>query len=286
MPTLDEELLAQQYGFAWSVLNSNAELKALFNKAVEIGYEPDKFIAELRSTDWYQNNSETWRSAQILKSADPATYNSQVQQVRTRMNMMASEMGANVWQVLDKMAESAFQLGWDDNQIRQALSQYINITGDAVYGQANQWMEELRARALDQGIRLGDETMQNWVRRIAGGYETLDGYLSEVNEMAVSAYPHLAERLRAGQTVADIASPYRQTMAALFERVPDEVSLWDPTIRSAMSQIGQDGKPNLQSLHDFEVGLRKDTRWLKTANARDAAMGTTRKILSDWGLVK
>lgn len=286
MPTLDEELLAQQYGFASAVLNSNSELKKIFQDAVAGPWEADRFTAAVRATQWFQKNSETWRNAQIMKASDPATYSTQVAQVRTRLSMMAAELGANVSQVLDKMAEQAYQFGWDDNQIRQSLSKYVSFTNGQVYGQAGQWVQEMRARALDQGVRLDDRTLQNYAQRIAGGSETLDGFLRRIDETAVSAYPHLSERIRAGETVADIAAPYRQTMSALLEMNPDAVDLWEPTVRSALSSKDKDGKPVLQTLYDFEVNVRKDPRWAKTNNARDSAMATTRKVLSDWGVLR
>ena len=286
MPTLDQETLAQQYGFALSVLKSDPDLDRVFNQAVAETWTADRFVAAVRATSWFQRNSETWRNAQILKASDPASYASNLDQIRTRLSMIAAELGANVSGVLDRISEQAYTFGWDDNQIRRNLSTYVKFTDGNAYGQAGQWVQEMRARALDQGVRLDDKTLQNYAQRIAGGYNTLDDYLGKIDQTAASAYPHLAERIRAGETLADISSPYRQTMASLLEVAPDSVDLFDPTVRSALAARNKDGQPQLQTLYEFEVGLRKDPRWAKTNNARDAAMSTTRRVLQDWGVAR
>lgn len=283
-PTIDDATLAQQYGFALAVLQSDPDLNGVFRQAVAESWTADRFIAAVRNTAWFQKNNETWRNAQMLKSSDPATYASNLSQVRTRLELMASEMGADIWAVRDRIAENAYQFGWDDNQIRQTLAGYIKFTDGNTYGRTGQAIQELRARALDQGIKIDDSTLLNYAQRIASGQETLDTYLIKMDQMAASAYPHLAERLRAGETVADISAPYRQTMASLLEMAPDAVDVFDPTVRSALAARNKDGQPQLQTLYEFEVGLRKDPRWAKTNNARDAAMSTTRKVLQDWGL--
>src|SRR5213594_195726 len=73
-PRLTPEELAASYGWAYGFLNSSPELKKLFGEAVKGGWEPGKFQAELRDTNWWKKNSETQRQAQVIKSTDPATW--------------------------------------------------------------------------------------------------------------------------------------------------------------------------------------------------------------------
>jgi hypothetical protein len=285
-PAIDTTVLAAQYGFAMSVLNSDPELKKLFQRAVAQTYTQERFTAELRSTKWYQNHSETWRNAQMLKAADPTTYKTNVSQVKTRLTMLAASLGAVITDAqLTQMAETAYQFGWDDNQIQQNLATYVKFTDGRMIGQAGQWEQELREHAQRQGVNVSDEWLQWRVTNIASGKQTLEDAKSGLDQYAISAFPHLAERLRAGETVQEIADPYRQTMAQLLELNPESITMKDPTLRGALAAKDDKGQPVLRTIYDFENDLRKDKRWLKTKNAQDAGMNTVRKVLNDMGVL-
>lgn len=284
MPALDENELAQSYGFAMAVLNADPEIKGLFNRAVAETWTPERFQAQLRATGWYQRNGEQARNAMLLKASDPATYAQKIDQIRTRISMTASELGA-VGVDLNGFAEQAYTLGWDENQIRRSLSTYIQYTDGRLIGQAGQWEQELRGWAADNGLTLSDAWFQGKVKAAADGTSTVEDGKRELSKMAASAFPHLADRLANGSTLAEIADPYRQTMASLFELNPEQIDLKDPTIREALASKGKDGAPAMSTLFDFENKLRSDTRWLKTKNAQDAATSVTSRVLKDLGVM-
>ncbi len=285
-PSLNDQELAAKYGFAMAVLTSDPELHSLFQRAVSQTYTQERFTAELRATKWYQGHSQTWRNATILKASDPQTYAANVNQVRTRLSMVASQMGAVVTDAqLNSMADTSYQLGWDDNQIQSNLSTYVQYTDGRMLGQAGQWDTQLRDYAQKMGVSMANDTIANYVKAAASGTATIDDQLGKIREIAVSAFPHLAERIRAGETVQDIASPYQQAMASTLELNPQSLTLQDPTIQQALSSKDQQGRPVLATLYDFNTTLRKDSRWLKTQNAQDSATGTVHKILNDFGLV-
>lgn len=286
MPELSQAELASRYGLAMAVINSHPDLKRIFSKAVAQTWTPERFVAELRNTGWYKKHGESWRNAVIQKNSDPATYKANVDQVRTRVSMMASELGAVATaSTLAKMAENAYMFGWDDNQLRQNLASYVKYTDGRMIGQAGQWEQELRARASEQGVRLSDDWVRNQVKLSVGGQKTFEDALRRVDEMAASAFPHLADRLRSGETLSDIADPYKQTMAQLLELNPESINLRDPMLRGALAKKDAKGQTVMTTLYDFEQEVRNDKRWLKTNNAQDAAMATTNRVLKDMGLI-
>lgn len=286
MPELNAEELAGRYGFAMAVLNSDPELKALFNRAVAQTYTPDRFQAELRASKWYQRNSEQVRTARTQASADPATYKANVAQTRTRLQMMAGEMGARMSDAqLNSVAEHAYVFGWDDNRVRQHITGYIKYTDGRLLGQAGQWESQLRAYASDMGVKLSNSTILGYVTRASNGTATIDDALGAIRKSAASAFPHLSDRLAAGETLADIADPYRQSMATLLEMDPDSIGLQDPSLRKALAFKDDKGRVGTQTLYDFENTVRGDKRWLKTKNAQDQAMSVTNRVLQDMGLI-
>lgn len=290
-PTIDQNQLAAQYGFAMAVLNGNPELKSIFEQAVAGTWTPDRFQAAVRATGWYQKTEENQRNAQILQASDPATYAANVEKVRVKVAMMAAEMGANTATLrlgqgdLGGTANHFYTFGYDDNQIRQFLSKYVQYTDGRLLGQAGQWETQLRQYAQEMGVSLSNDTILRYVKAAESGTQTINDQMNKIRSVAASAFPHLAERLAAGETLSDIASPYQQAMASTLELNSQGISLTDPLIQKALSSPDQTGKPVMQTLYDFQTGLRKDPRWLKTQNAQDSAMETTRKVLTDFGLV-
>lgn len=282
---IDEQVLAQNYGFAYSVLQSDPELAGLFKQAVAETWTGDRFAAAVRGTKWFQQHSDSWRNAQLLRSTDPKTYSQNVGQVKAYMLQLGAEMGLNLAHVIDVYAETAYQYSWDSNQIRANLARFVKTTDGQLWGQIGQAATEIRQRAFDQGISLDEGTVRRYAQNVAGGQAVLDDYMSKIDNMAASAFPHLAERIKAGETISEISSPYRQTMAALLEMNPDGVGVSDPMIKQALASKDKDGKPVLKTLWEFENDVRKDSRWNKTQNAQDAAMETTNRVLRDWGLI-
>lgn len=286
MPELDQATLAQDYGFSYAVLNSDPELMALFKRAVAETWTPDKFAAETRSTKWYQNNSEAWRNAQIMKTSDPASYQAALGQVQTRLQIMGSEVGAALTtDILNKLSQEVYDLGYDDNQIRQVLSRYVRYVDGRLWGQAGQYEQQLRQRAADQGVLMSDASIQEWVGRALGGEVQFEDALRKVDAWAASAFPHLADRISQGETLKGISEPYRQTMATLLEQNPDAITMQDPMVKQALASRGKDGQPALQTLWEFENTVRQDGRWKQTKNAQNAAMNTTRRVLADFGVI-
>lgn len=285
-PALSEAELASRYGFAMAVLNSNPELAGLFRRAVAETWTPERFQTEVRATQWYQTTSEPARNYEILKGADPKTFQNKLNLIRTRMMMMASELGAIVPEgEIENLSNWFFRYSYDDNQMRQTLSKYVQFTDGRMLGQAGQWEQELRDYSAAMGVRLSDQAIQAQVQNAVGGKQTFSDAKTWVQKLASSAMPHLAERFAAGDTLETIADPYRQSMSQLLEVNPAQVDVFDPTIRNALASKDKDGKPVLQTLYDFENTIRKDPRWMKTKNAQDAAMTVTKRVLSDFGLV-
>ena len=284
-PQIDENVLASQYGFALAVLNSDVELSSKFHQAVAETWGVDRFTAEIRSTRWFAAHSEAWRNATILKATDPASYNAGISKVGAKLAMMASEMGAQLGGSYNNLVESAYHFGWDDNEMRQNLAAYVHYTDGRMLGQAGQWEADWRKLAADDGLSLSAKWYEDQAKTTAHGYKTAADVRSDITNMAVSAFPHLADRLRTGDTLATIADPYKQTMASLLELNPDAITMGDPTIRTALASKDAKGQPALQTLFDFENTVRKDARWNGTKNAQDAAMSNTKRVLNDLGVL-
>jgi len=285
-PALDEQDLAAQYGWSMAVLNSDPDLKNLFSKAVAGTWDANKFAAELRNTNWYKNNGEAARQAAILRNADPATWRERVAQQFASITTLGAEMGAVLNDgIVNRIAESALMFGWNQDNIRNALGEYVTSAGGQYHGQAQTYENELRQYASDMGVRVGDDTFGSWINNITRGRSSLDGVKGAIQNMAEGAFPQLAERFKNGETYSTIASAYKQSMASVLEINPAEIDNFDPTVRKALSWTDKEGKPAAKSLWQFENDLRQDSRWNGTQNAQDSLLAAGRQVLTDFGLI-
>ena len=286
--TISQQTLAEQFGFALSVLQSDPELNSLFTRAVAGTFDQTRFTAELQNTGWYKTHGETWRNATTLKSVDPSTYATKLDQSKASIGSIAASMGAAISPgTLAQLSETALMLGWDSNQIQANLGTYVTHVNGNMLGQAGQWDTELKAYAADNNVKITDQWIETNLQGASSGTQTFNDVKNKVRDLAISAYPNLADRLRQGETVATIAEPYKQSMASILEMNPESLTIGDPKIQQALATKGKDGAPVMQTLYDFETGLRTgDPRWLKTKNAQDATMSAARQVLGDLGLVK
>ena len=118
---------------------------------------------------------------------------------------------------------------------------------------------------------------------MTGAMDT-DGVRNWMIANASSRYPSLADRLKGGETVAQIADPYVQSQAKILELNPNTIPLTDKLVQSALSGTDAQGKPATKSVWQFEQDLRNDPRYMKTQQAQDASMGMAHQVLQDWGI--
>lgn len=277
--------LAEQYGFVESLLNSNKELKSLFQKAVKGGWLPDKFQAELRDTKWWKTLNKSQREFLITQYGDPATGRQKLDQNQIKIKQLGSQMGIRLddkgWKDL------AYQYtynGWTDQQLRYQLGRRLNMPGTQRLGEAGEIQDKLSEYAYNMGISVSDSWMDKAARDIVSGMATQQDFESKLREQAKATYSFWAKQIDGGQSVSDLASPYMQTMAQILELPPGSVNLFDPKIKASLQFRDKSGKSAVKPLWQFENEMRDDPRWKKTNNAQDSIMQVAHQVLSDFGV--
>lgn len=275
---------AEYYGWSLALINSDPSLKNLFARAQKDGkWSREKFVAELKRTSWYKKNGDTARQTLALKYTDPETWRNRVRAIYTNIQALAGQLGVKAsWQTYWDMAEDALMFGWDNQKLRATLAEYVK--SGATGGEAGEARNQLRQYAYQMGIKTSDGTIDGWLKGILNGSKTIEDYKGYIQKQAISAFPTLAEDIKGGLMVRDIASPYMESMGRILEVNSAELDLYDPTIRRALTSVNSDtGKAESKPLWQFEEELRKDPRWLKTNNARESINGVAHDILKSWG---
>lgn len=277
---------AEQYGYVEALFNSVPELKALFGKATKGGWSAGKFQAELRDTKWWKTKPESVRKFLIKQYGDPASSKQELDQMYIKMTQMYEAMGGHtVGAVMRNYAMRALMNGWTDGQIRYELAKTIAIKGDTRPGEVGETYDKLNSMAYEMGVTLSDSWLDAASKDVVGGMGSTQEYEDRIRKMAKATFPQWAKQIDAGQSVADLASPYFQSMSGLLELPPGSINLFDPTIKKALQyKDPKTGGNSVKPLWQFENEIRSDNRWKSTKNAQDSVMQMAHQVLSDFGM--
>lgn len=268
---INRDEIEQEYGLAFALFKAYPELYKLLKKAVAQNWDPAKFQVELRQTKWFKNHSDVWRENIALKYSDPATFKERLHNSITQVDNLARMFDADMSKkARRRLAERALLFGWDEDQIRNVLAKHVRPGKDRHYeGQLAAIEADLRNTALRNGVRIRKEQMQRWMRQIVRGNSSQEQYQTFIRSQAAKMFTAYADQIRGGMDVADIASPYIETMANILELNPQSIDLFDPKIRRALNHKNDKGVETPMSISEFEDLLRRDKRWQYTQQAQD-----------------
>lgn len=282
---LSPEELASEYGFSYSFLQSVPELKTKFGQSVNETWSKDKFMAEIRDTKWWKENSATMRQAQMEKSTDPATYEANLAATKLQVQQLAAEMGAVIPPAkLGKIAAQAYATGLQEDGLRNILGNYVTFIKGTLRGEAGAYENSMKQYAYQQGVTLDDQTIKNQAALVGRKMATEADFKNQIVQQAISAFPGYKQQLEAGQTMADIANPYVQIMAQELDLNPSSIKLTDPLIKQALNGVDAQGKPTGLDQSSFLDRIRSDPRWGRTQNAQDKVMNVGLSVLKSMGL--
>lgn len=282
--------MASSYGFALAFMDSDPELKKLFNEAVKKTWTPDMFTAKLRATSWFKHHSASVRNAIIMKTSDPASYKAHVDQMIAQVrDVWGKSYGVGTQPgELNKWAETAFRMGWSSEQLMDRMAKGLSfqalLKNKNLGGTAAETKAQLDEFTSQYGIDPGNLWKASRLKAVMTGGDTISGIQSRVRDMAKQQYAAFADQIDAGRTVMEIADPYMQKMSDLLEIDPATLSLKDAKIQAALTAKNPEGKPTAQSLSDFADTIRKDARWQYTKNAKQQVADVGSQLLRSFGL--
>jgi hypothetical protein len=284
-PVINPQQLAEQYGWAYSFLTSQPELNALFQEAVAQSWDATKFQAELQASQWYQDNSQSVRNAQVAKVIDPSTYAAQVAAEKQEIVATASSMGAAISDSLaNTIATQQITFGWTPDQVSKALSQYVKLNQSGSFGgQAGQNAMALYEMANNNGVTISPSNMQSMLQKVAAGKTSMEDLQGYIRQIAASKFPALTQQIQAGENVSDLAAPYTTAMQNTLEVGPGQANVNNPIVQKGLNGLSSDGQPTGMNLTDFTNMLRAQPAWSQTQNAQDSVMGAAHTILQSFG---
>ena len=292
---LSREELAAQYQAAVGIIYTVPELQGLFEQAINEEWTPARMQAAVQSSEWYRNNDEYARVAWAQEQAGGADWQTNLANARSAVQIAASQMGADVTdEELNALAKRYIYEGWGDSTRRammmNALSNEITFLRDDrgqayMSGNAGELVDNLRNMARANGISYTDNWYESAARSVASGLSQAADWERDVREQAASLFPVYSDKIRAGMNVYDLASPYINTMAQELELDPNQITLNDPYIRSALGGMSDSGDFVPMGLWDFQKKLRQDPRWENTSKAQNEVTSITGRVMQMFGLM-
>jgi hypothetical protein len=292
---LERDKLAAEYQSAVGIIYSVPEIKPLFEKAIDEGWTADKFKAAVQNSEWYRSNNEYARMAWAQETLGGADWEASLQDARQAVRATATAMGSDVnEQELDALAKRYLYEGWNEparkGLLNSALSENISYIPDtrgqaSLSGGAGQLSDDLRNLARANGVSYSDSWYLAAAKSVASGLSTTSDWERDVREQAASLFPVYSEKIRSGMSVYDLASPYINTLAQELEINPNQVTLDDPYIRSALGGMDDKGDFAPMGLWDFQKKIRQDPRWENTSKAQNEMTSVTGRVMQMFGLL-
>ena len=275
-----------QYGYVATLANSIPELKTILNRALAGKWTPDKFSQAVQDSRWWKNNSDQVKQNAILKATKPGEFNAQRKALADKIETLGASMGVNIGRgsLLGTLTDHAMALGWDDTTLQQQIGHYYHYRGGMSTGQAGAYQQQIRQIRADYGLGNNDQMDAHHVHMILMGRESVDSFKAAAEQSALSRYPGFAQQLREGQTMAQIADPYINTIAQTLEMSPSDVDLMDPSVQRALTaRDAKTGSNVPMSLWQVQDMMRQDPRYDHTKQAVSDAYSMINQIGKDWG---
>ena len=314
----DLESLLRQTEFWYDlpdyIFKTVPKLGELLVKAVNEGWDDDKFLSQAKLTTWWQQNSAPIRTRIIARAkfnelqaggqdASKTEYAMDTATIKRSVQARARQLGSNLDENAINQIVARIYDGFLENDtvaIDSFIAPYIGkvtsivgkgngIQPTGYSGQALQNYQALQAVAKANGLGIKDilprlsvlpgQNLDDVVlQKLATGELDINRLAQDARMIAAQGSPdYVKNLLQQGYDLEQIYAPYKNVMAQLLELNPDEIELNDNTLRSA---IGQDREMNV---YDFKKALRKDSRWQYTENAREEVANSVLGVLRDFG---
>ena len=284
---ISNKLLGRDYKFAARLLDSNPEIGQLFRDAVKNGWDPKRFDAAVKNSDWYGDvGGQYAREAWFTKTLGGSDWDVQMQEAKDAIQRQATALGAALSEgEVESWAERYLFEGWYEQSRQGMMLDALASKVESTKGGQIAVRDELAQIARDNGVKVSDQWFNEVSQAITRGDATKADYEMYLREQAAGKFPLYSDRIKSGVSVKALVSPYTKRMADLFSINEEEISFDDPYISSVLGSVDEKGNPKSVNFTDFETSLRQDPRWLQSEEGSKSFMDLAEKMAKDWGFI-
>jgi hypothetical protein len=260
--------------YAW--LLDIPEVGALLEQAVTEGWGEAMFVSKLWATNWYRSRSESQRQMEALQQTDPgqfgAIWNQKyggVQDTGLRLGLAFAPGEADFLTASHVFGNKNF----DDPQEKQFLLNWAKANKGRVSNTGSIFAQAQRADNIARTEFFFAPTWEDSLTfgiEAALGYNNEDNYRQSLADWFAGVMPHLAPRLKGGETFAQIVNPYRDIIAKELELGGlEDVDMISSNQWKWLTGIADptSGEMRLPTQQEVLTAARKDPRWRHTIGA-------------------
>ena len=285
---------ATSYDIPLAIINSDPELKSLFDEAWAAQKRGEEFTeanfsTRLKSLNWFKSKSEAQRKYYAL-SNDPAQASEFAKQIgnsRASVQDAAGILGVSLTDAqADELARTSLQNGFNPSEINNLISGYISYSGQtdaekigSLFGTAGEAEDQIRDWAKKNNVTVANDWVLNQVRGITSQDFDVNKSRDYITNIAKQQYGAWADKLDNFNSVEDLSAGYRQLIASELKEDVSSIDLKNENLDAAMRAVDDKGKPVGNQV--FVKTLRKSDKWAD-AN-KDKVFGVANDILSMFG---
>jgi len=291
--TADEGNAGPLAGYNLALLEEHGDALAIMEKYLEIyktapeSFNQLAFNAEMDESSLGQAYSAAAIKDMSRKEKFPELYAQEIAAERETLRDEVRKMGGSLTDSeLNQLITDGRRLGLSPAQMTNKVAmEHLDYNAETGFeGNAGQIEDDLTLWANRNGINLGPEYVQEFVRSISAKDTDLASVKSDLRKQYMTgSYPGWSDQINAGQDIYDIASPYRQVMSRKLGIPEAQISFDDPLLAKGMQAVGADGKARIMPLHEFEQEIRLSERYDKTPEAMNEMMNVGTELLKMFG---
>lgn len=277
----------KRYGSGLMAYINHDELGPIIIAAAKEGRDKQWLLGQLQQTQYWKDTGVSLRQWNEQKMTDPATAQQRLDAARNTVRDTARMLGLTLedWK-LEKIADNAVGFQWIDGGANAMLRDVLLKTvrpaaqrgriGEPI-GEIGSVMAQLKQRAADYLVPLGNKDAQKYALNILRDEQTLDGMDSLWRQLGKARFPHLGEIIDNGVSLRDYFRPLQEDVARLLDRQADDIDLNAPKWAKLTNIFDEKAKVHRAMTRDEAMQLaRQQTEYLtsRDANDRYAALGT------------
>lgn len=294
MATLAERI-ANEYPLL-AFLANDPEIGPLLREASDpyTGFSANTFRYKVAQTNWWRSRSAAQRQWSVLVNTDPGEANRQRAAYAANLRTTAGRLGVGLDNSQVKFAaEWALMRGIppDSPELMHSLIQHGRKAGAIGPGAYKTGARDIAEIAEGQWLRgVSAKEQRDWGYWLAMGQKTVEDWNAHLAGEAIHRFPHMADQIRSGSTVADVVGPFVQLVAQELEEDPgyiwSKVKHHDPAFQPLLGvRDPVSKKMRLPTQSDAIRVARSRSTWWKTSNGRQMDAQMSKALLGMFGKV-
>jgi hypothetical protein len=285
-----EQAAKELYGGFYAIIADVPDLQDLLRRAVQEGWSDAKFDYELKQTTWWKTHADSARQWDIVSQTDPASAQQQVDaRVAEFQNMALSTFQVQLDDLsLQRLATASLRGNWTQQQVSNAIGYEATKTSAGLSQLATGFVgQTVKNTAADYGLKLSDQTFNQWVQRIAVGQDTKQSFQQYALNAAKTLFPGISAQLDAGQTFSQITDPYKNVAAQILEINPQGIDFLDPKWTKAITFVDDKGQQRPMNFNEWGNYLRQNRQfgYEYTSDAQSRAYEVVNNLANLFGKV-